>query len=181
MNTPLLRLLTALAVLSAGGLLLALKQAWGLAVVALGFALLVGFARDGGVSAAFAAFKRGDLPAVRRALGYNLWPRLLSRRKSAYQHWMLGVLDASECRFPAAREQLLLAAAGDIQTENDRCLIQCLLAEVALRLEDWAAAQEHLRLARNLDHHQQVDGMISTVERRLQDRVTEVVQARAAE
>ncbi|KAA3629718.1 MAG: hypothetical protein DWQ09_05645 [Proteobacteria bacterium] len=177
MNSPLLRLLLALAGLVAGGLLAAADNAWGWGAAALGLWLLWEYARDGGVSAAFAAFKRGDQDALRGALRHTLWPRLLATHKRAYYHWMRGVALMATCRFPDAREQLLLAAAGDIQTENDRSLIQCLLAEVSLQLQDWPATQEHLRLARNLEHHERVNGMIDAVEQRLRERVAEAVRA----
>lgn len=177
LTSPLLRLLLTLIILTTGAVFIAVGHDWGWGVVVLGLGVLWAHARDGGVGAAFAAFKRGDLNAVRHALRYTLAPGLLSRRKRAYHHWMQGVGLVAECRFPAAREQLLLAAAGDIQTENDRSLIQCLLAEVAMRLEDWAAAQEHLRLARKLDHHARIDDMIGGLEQRLHGRVTEVVRA----
>lgn len=180
MNSPLLRLLSALAFLAAAGAIVALGNAWGWGLAAFGLWLLWGYVRDGGVSAAFEAFKRGDRAAVRGALRHTVWPRLLAPRKRAYHHWMQGVVQMAACRFPEAREQLLLAAVGDIQTENDRSLIQCLLAEVALQLHDWAAAQEHLRLARNLDHHARIDDMIAAVEQRLRERVAETVRAMAS-
>lgn len=169
-SAPLLNFVIALAALLLGGLAVALGNTWAWALVALGAVLLWGYARDGGVGAAFSAFKQGNLDAVRRALRHTLWPGLLASHKRAYHHWMQGVVLASECRFPAAREQLLLAASGEIQTENDRCLIQCLLVEVALQLEEWSAAAEHLRLAGNLHHHPQIDAMIGALDQRLRER-----------
>lgn len=176
-----LRLLLALGASVAGGWMIAVSEPWGAALVAFGAWLFWRYARDGGVNAAFAAFKRGDLEGVRSALRHALWPWLLARRKRAYHHWMQGVVMVAECRFAEAREHLLLAAAGDIQTENDRSLIQCLLAEVALQLEDWAVAQDHLHLARNLEHHTRIDAMIATLERRLHGLVAVAVREMAGD
>ncbi len=164
-----MNLVAALGALLLGGLTVAVGNVWAWLLVALGLGLLWNYARDGGVRAAFDRFRQGDVKGVRHALRHTLWPGLLTPSKRAYYHWMEGVALASECRFPAAREQLLLAATGAIQTENDRCLIQCLLAEVAVQLEQWTAAAEHLRLARNLEHYPRIDAMIEGLEQRLRN------------
>ncbi len=138
----------------------------------LGVLICVGIlslhARQGGAAAAFTAFKKGDLAAVRRAVRNTWWPGLLSKQNQAYQNWMEGVVLAADCRFMQARQKLLVASSGAIQTENDRSLIQCLLAEVSMQLNDWRSARDHYDLAKRLNHHKQVDEMIAAGEERLQ-------------
>lgn len=163
-----------LAVAAIAGAVGLLALVFGWSYLWLGIVVSVGLvaehARRGGVAAAFAAFKRGDMAAVRDNVRHTWWPRFLSRRNQAYQYWMEGMLLAAECRFPQAREKLLIAASGAIQTENDRSLIQCLLAEVSLQLNDLCSARDHLSLAKRLRHPEQVDRMIAESEERLRSR-----------
>ena len=172
MTNPLLIIAVALFAGVVGLLALIAGQLYAVLGLFLSLLLLIVHVRQGGVAAAFGAFKRGDLDAVKRDIRFTWWPRLLSKRNQAYQHWMEGVLLAAECQFSLAREQLLMASSGEIQTENDRSLIQCLLAEVAMQLDDCIAARDHLALARRLQHHEQVDRMIAAGEARLQARKT---------
>ncbi|GAB4359694.1 MAG: hypothetical protein Kow006_28970 [Gammaproteobacteria bacterium] len=130
--------------------------------------------RVGGVGEAFAAFKSGDYAGVRRAVRTTWWPGALSKQNLAYQNWMEGVALVADCRFPQAREKLLEASCGEIQTENDRSLIQCLLAEVALQMDDLKSAHTHLDFARRLEHQQKVGEVIASGEARLRARYAEI-------
>ncbi len=133
----------------------------------LGAWLLWGYFRAGGIPLAVAAFKRGNLSRVRRLLRHTYWPRLLSRGNQPYYFWMRGAILMADCCFADARMELLLASAGDIRSENDRSLIQCLLAEAALQLDDMSAAERHLGLAQRLEHHEQVDRLIGKIRGRI--------------
>jgi hypothetical protein len=112
-----------------------------------GIVLLFDAVRNGPVWNAFRAFREGRYPAMRSALAGVLWPALLNRRARTYFNWLRGVGEAADGRFGAARVHLLLAATGNLATDTDRCLVQCLLAESALQLGDLDSAREHLRLA----------------------------------
>jgi len=140
---------------------------WTAVPLLCGFLLLWDYLRNSGVWIAFRAFRHGNLPRVRRTLAAVRWPRLLSRRSLAYYHWLRGVVDVAEGRLSAARVHLLVAATGALRTENDRSLVQCLLAELALQNGDRAAAAEHLRLANALGHHGEVAHIITALRRRL--------------
>lgn len=129
--------------------------------------LLWDYVRNSGVWIAFRAFRQGNLPRTRRTLASVRWPRLLSRRSLAYYHWLRGVLDAADGRLQAARVHLLVAATGALRTENDRSLVQCLLAELALQVGDHKTAAEHVRLANALGHHGEVAHIITALRRRL--------------
>ncbi len=167
MITPSLPLIFSLLALVAAAVM-ALVGWWpGLILVPLALWLLWGHLRQGVVPQAFRAFKSGDLDSARALLVHVLWPGALTPQNRAYFHWLHGVLAVSDLRFEDARQHLLEAAAGAIQTENDRSLIQCLLAEVALNLGDPRAARDHLQLARELQHPAGVDRMIAQLERRL--------------
>lgn len=125
------------------------------------------YIRNNGVWIAFREFRNGQIEQVRRLLEQVKWPNFLNKEALAYYHWLKGVVDVSDGRLTAAKVHLLVAATGQLRTENDRCLVQCLLAEVALQGGDKQAAQEHLNLARNLEHHPNVDAIISKLSTRL--------------
>ncbi len=131
-------------------------------------ALVWNFFRDSGVWIAFRAFRQGNLPRVRRNVATVRWPHMLSASSLAYYHWLKGALDAADGRFEAARVHLLVAAVGALQTENDRSLVQCLLAEVMLQLGDRATARDHLKLANALAHHGDVAPIIQALRRRVE-------------
>lgn len=132
-----------------------------------GLLLLWDYFRNSGVWIGFRAFRVGNLLRVRRSLDSVRWPHLLSRRSLAYYHWLRGVLDAADGRLQAARVHLLVAATGALHTENDRSLVQCLLAELALQEGNAASAAEHVRLANALEHHGEVAHIITALRRRL--------------
>lgn len=165
--TPPLRLILAL-VCGAVSLMLA-THASPLALLPLLFALLLlwNYFRNNGVWIGFRAFRQGNLLRVRRNLDSVRWPQLLSRRSLAYYHWLRGVLNAADGRLQAARVHLLVAATGALRTENDRSLVQCLLAELALQEDDRATAAEHVRLANALGHHGEVAHIIAGLRRRV--------------
>lgn len=124
--------------------------------------------RHGSVWYGFHAFRQGDLATVRYALALVRWPNLLDAESLAYYHWLKGVVDVADNRFAAAKVHLLVASSGQLRTENDRSLVHCLLAEVALQERDIALARQHLHHARALQHHPEVDRMISNLTARLQ-------------
>jgi len=124
--------------------------------------------RHGSVWHGFAAFRRGDLAMVRYSLVQMRWPKLLDAESLAYYHWLKGVIDMADARFAAAKVHLLVAASGRLRTENDRSLVHCLLAELALQEADKSTAQEHLRHARALQHRSDVDRLIGKLSTRLQ-------------
>ena len=123
--------------------------------------------RHSSVWIAFREFRKGNLEQVRRLLDQVKWPNMLDLETRAYYHWLRGVVEVADNRMAAAKVQLLVAASGRLKTENDRSLVQCLLAEVALQCDDKPAAAEHLRLAANLDHHTNVNAIIRTLSARL--------------
>ncbi len=124
--------------------------------------------RHGSIWHGFHAFRRGDLVGVRVSLAQLRWPNLLNAETLAYYHWLKGVIEMADARFAAAKVHLLVAASGKLQTENDRSLVHCLLAEVALQETNSEVAREHLRLARALQHHPNVDRMINNLSARLE-------------
>lgn len=115
----------------------------------------------------FHAFRDGDLGKVRYALSQVRWPGLLDQEALAYYHWLKGVIEVADSRFAAGKVHLLVAASGQLRTENDRSLIHCLLAEVALQEGQPEEAGEHLRHARALQHHPNVDRMIAALAARI--------------
>jgi ABC-type nickel/cobalt efflux system permease component RcnA len=123
--------------------------------------------RHSSVWRAFHAFRANDLATVRLSLSQVRWPNLLEPETIAYYHWLKGVVDVADARFAAAKVHLLVAASGSLRTENDRSLVHCLLAEVALQEKKEEEAKEHLHHARALQHHPNVERMITALTDRL--------------
>jgi hypothetical protein len=165
--TPHLRLILALLCAALTLMFASHASAWTVLPLLCGLLLLRDYLRNSGVWIAFRAFRQGNLPRTRRTLASVRWPRLLSRRSLAYYHWLRGVLDAADGRLQAARVHLLVAATGALRTENDRSLVQCLLAELALQAGDHNMAAEHVRLANALGHHAEVAHIITALRSRL--------------
>ena len=165
---PAVRLTVALLSLACGGYLTGLGQWWSLPFILVTLLLVWDYLRNGAVWSAFRAFRQGDMERMRRLLAQVRWPQRLSARSIAYYHWLRGVLDALDGRHGAARVHLLVAASGELSSENDRALVQCLLAEVALQGGDREAARQHLRLARNLEHHERVSKLIRSLSGRVE-------------
>ncbi len=138
----------------------------GVGVALLGLYLILDVLRNGGVWAAFRAFRHGRLDRVRRLVSATRFPRQLNPASVAYYNWLKGVLEAERGRFAAARVHLLVAASGQLKTQNDRTLVQCLLAEAALQEGDPVTASHHLQLASALEHRPEVDGVIASLARR---------------
>jgi len=126
------------------------------------------YVRNSSVWGAFSAFRGGRIEEMRRQLEQVKYPNLLSAVSSAYYHWLKGVNEVADGRFGAAQVFLLLAASGQLRSPNDRSLVQCLLAEVALQLGNQEQAREHLKLADALSHSEQVERMISQLSSRLE-------------
>lgn len=162
-----MRLIVALLALLCGVFLL-LQHSWfAVPFLALAPALIWDYFRRSAVWQAFAAFRRGDLAAVRWWLEQVRFPKLLNRPSQAYYHWLRGALEATDSRLQAAKVHLLVAASGQLRTENDRSLVQCLLAEVNLQAGAPEVARDHLRLAESLAHYGEVDRLIDHLRRRL--------------
>lgn len=132
-----------------------------------GVLLVWDYFRNSGVWIAFRAFRQGDLLRARRCLRSVHLPVLLSPQSRAYYHWLKGVGEATDGRYEAARVYLLIATTGELRTENDRSLVHCLLAEVALQTGAAEAARDHLRLANALSHHADVGRIIQRLKARL--------------
>ena len=92
---------------------------------------------------------------------------LLSRRWRAYYHWLQGVALVIDGRIVPARDHLLQARRWRFRTENDRSIMECQLADMAIRCGEPAQAWGHLRHARGLRHHPLVDALIAQVERQI--------------
>ena len=67
-----------------------------------------------------------------------------------------GIVEATDNRFTAARVHLLVAATGKLRTENDRSLVQCLLAA--------RQPQRDLQRRRRLERHHLVTGQRSGID-----------------
>lgn len=125
------------------------------------------YLRHGGVWSAFRAFRAGRMYDVEKFVMQIHWPKLLNATSQAYYYWLRGVVEMVEGRFAAARVFLLLSACGALKTENDRALVQCLLAEVSLQLGEKDVAADHLQLANKLAHHPDAVAIMQSLHKRM--------------
>lgn len=126
-----------------------------------GIYLFWDFFRHNGVWLAFEQFREGNIEQVRRLLRQVRQPALLNMKSRTYYHWLMGVVDVADNNLLSAKMHLLVAASSPQLSENDRCLVQCMLAEVAIQSADWKVAREHLELASKLPHHDNIDHIIN--------------------
>lgn len=160
--------LTLAALLLCVGVFLALDVTlWAFPFFVLTLFLVWDYFRTSSVWLAFREFRRGYLVSVERLLGKVYWPQLLSRQALAYYHWLKGVVESAAGRPAAAQVHLLVAAAGRLKTENDRALVQCLLAETAIVLGDEARASGYLDLAAKLTEHPGIHRMVARLRTRM--------------
>lgn len=138
------------------------------AIVLTAAAVLIwGYFRNGSLWLALAAYRTGNVERMRVHVRRVHWPRLLSPRWRPYYHWLQGVTLAVEGRIAPARDHLLQARRWRFRTENDRSIMECQLADMAIRCGEPAQAWGHLRQARTLVHHPVVDALIASVEDRI--------------
>lgn len=129
--------------------------------------LFVDVIRNSSVWFGFAAFRRGDMAMVNYALKQVYWPQLLSPQSNAYYNWLKGVKEASDGRLAAAKVHFLVAINGELTTQNDRSLLHCLLAEIALQDSEPEIAREHLKHAMALEHHPDVERILRSLSQRI--------------
>ena len=151
------------------GLVLGLHIAW-MVIPLLLLAILIAWdaLRHATVWPAFDAFKQHQFAAMRLLLNNIRWPSLLAPQSLAYYNWLKGIDDVHANRLAAAKVHLLAAASGPIHTENDRSLIHCLLAEVAIQEGDTTVAKEHLQHAGALSSQQSIREMINRLQQRIE-------------
>ncbi|WP_303903797.1 hypothetical protein [Thiohalomonas denitrificans] len=125
------------------------------------------FFRNAGVWSAFRAFREGRIEVVRQEVNQIRWSNLLSPVSRSYYHWLRGAVDAADGRYAAARVHLLVAAAGSLKTENDRALVQCLLAETAFQNGQPDEAATHGKMAAALSTHPQISRLVGELSRRI--------------
>jgi hypothetical protein len=143
------------------------RSAWAVPFFILSALLFIDVMRNSSVWHGFSAFRRGDLGAVNYALQQVRWPQLLSAQSLAYYNWLKGVKEVADQRYAAAKVHLLVAINGELKTQNDRCLLHCLLAEIALQEGEGQTAREHLKHAVALEHHPEVNRIIQSLDQRI--------------
>lgn len=128
--------------------------------------LFIDVIRNSSVWYGFDAFRNGDMARLSYALQQVRWPQLLSPQSNAYYNWLKGVKAVAEQRYAAAKVHLLVAINGELRTQNDRSLLHCLLAEIALQEGEAETAREHLKHAAALEHHPEVGRIIRSLSQR---------------
>lgn len=143
------------------------RSAWAVPFFIVSALLFIDVLRNSSVWYGFSAFRRGDLGVVNYALQQVRWPQLLSAQSLAYYNWLKGVNEVADERYAAAKVHLLVAINGELKTQNDRCLLHCLLAEIALQEGEADTAREHLKHAAALEHHPEVNRIIQALGNRI--------------
>jgi hypothetical protein len=143
------------------------RSAWAIPFFVASALLFIDVVRNSSVWYGFNAFRRGDLSAMNYAVQQVRWPQLLSPQSLAYYNWLKGVKEVADERYAAAKVHLLVAINGELKTQNDRSLLHCLLAEIALQEGEGDTAREHLKHAVALDHHPEVNRIIQSLGQRI--------------
>ncbi|HEX2717364.1 MAG TPA: hypothetical protein VHM67_06755 [Gemmatimonadaceae bacterium] len=126
-----------------------------------------GYFREGSVWLALAAYRFGNVERMRSHVRTVRWPRLLSRRCRGYYHWLQGVALAIDGRLAPARDHMLAARRWGFRSAHHRSIMECQLADMAIRCGEPAQAWSHLRAARELRRHPAIDSLIAAVEARI--------------
>lgn len=126
--------------------------------------------RFGTVWLAFGALQKGDDEKARQLIDKVLHPDSLNDQHRAYFNWIKGVLAGKENDLTTARKFLIAAQDGELRTMNDRCIVACLLAEIALKLDDPVEARAQLDLVRSQPHKPQVDAMVEAIEAMMSEK-----------
>lgn len=170
MITPRLRI-----ILATLALLVGLLRVWsdpasvpGWIAIGAAAVLVWGYFRVGTVWLALAAYSTGNVERMREHVRGVRWPTLLTVRNRAYYHWLRGVALAIEGDLQRARESLLLARRGRLRSTTNRSIVECQLADMALRCGEKDKAHGHLACARAYRHPPVVDTLIASVAARLE-------------
>ncbi len=126
-----------------------------------------GYVRVSSVWLALAAYRLGNVDGMRSHVSGVRWPRLLSRRCRGYYHWLQGVALAIDGRLAPARDHMLAARKWGFRSAHHRSIMECQLADMAIRCGEPAQAWSHLRAARELRRHPAIDSLIASVEARI--------------
>ena len=94
-------------------------------------------------------------------------PTALSARQRAYFDWASGYLALANTDFARAREFFETVTIERLRTSNDRSILACHLAQVAIGLRDDKAARVELERARSHTHKPGVDLLIKSIENEL--------------
>lgn len=174
MFSPGVRLFLIAAAVGLGAMQLLQHRIQGAFMLAAGALLAWGYFRHGTIHSAFAAWRRGDMLRVRQLLQAVPEPARLTVEDRAYYHWLRGLTLAEDGQLGSAKTELLAAAEGRLRTENDRSLVHCHLAALALQAKEFSIVDGYLDQARRLAHHSEVGDMI----RRLQEQLNDAAAVR---
>jgi hypothetical protein len=106
-------------------------------------------------------------------------PGRLAPQERAYYHWLHGLVLATDGDGTAAAGELQRALEGGLRTENDQCLVHCLLAELALGQKRLPVAEQHLQAARALRHRPGVEPLLRQLEAQARGEPAEPTPASA--
>jgi hypothetical protein len=126
--------------------------------------LFAGLFRSGSVWLAWRAFGYGDYEEMERCLGWTRAPAFLSATQRAYFEFLQGVSARDRGELPLASTHFAIAAAGELRSASDRCLVLVNLAEVQAALGDTAAMGETVTQLRSLSPAAAVEGRIAQIE-----------------
>ena len=158
------RVVLAVAALAYGLWLVAAQEYRGLVLVLVAILLIVGYFRYGTVWLACRALRKGDSSRADRLLSEIRYPEKLSPQNLAYYNLVKGAIAAERGDLNSATQLLDASQRGALRTSNDRSLVSCYLAHLALKRGDRVGAQRHLEQARSQKHRPSVEALINNVQ-----------------
>ena len=130
--------------------------------------LIYGYFRYGTVWLAYRALRTGRPERARTLLDQIAFPDRLRSSDRAYYEMLRGMLAGEREEWATARDHFQRALEHDLRTSNDRCIVECALAEALLGCGETVAAGEHLELARTHRHKPELTVGIRKLEEMIQ-------------
>lgn len=169
MFTPFLRFLMVFAAAAMGCLALAAERdIHGVALLLCAAILTYGYFGYGTVWLAFRAARKGKVKRAAKLLAKTRFPGWLNAQNRAYYRWLRGLIELDRGNTDQAREHLLAALNGKLRTTNDRCLVACALAALALDTGDTEGAKGFLERAKKEPHRNAAEKVLKGIEAKTQ-------------
>ena len=141
---------------------------YGLLAAAAIFA--AGYFRYGPIRPAFMALQRQQFDKAQKLADTIRFPNLLGPEARAYYNWIQGVLSAQDDdNLEHAEEQMSLAIAGPLRTDNDRCVATATLAQIVFQNNEPDRALKILDDAMQINHKDEVNAYLEQVRNEFKD------------
>ena len=153
-----------------GSYLVAKGELIGYGLIAAAVIFAVGYFRYGPIRPAFMALQRQQFDKAQRLADTIKFPNLLGPEARAYYYWIQAVLSAQDDdNLNDAEEQMAIAIAGPLRTDNDRCVATATLAQIVFRNNEPDRALKILDDAMQIHHKDEVNTYLEQIKNEFED------------